>query len=42
MLERGYVLLGWLDESGSSAFNPPLDAELTLAEGDGLIVIGES
>ena len=42
MLERGYVLLGWLDESGSSAFNPPLDVELTLAEGDGLIVIGES
>ena len=42
MLGRGYVLLGRLDESGSSAFNPPLDAELTLAEEDGLIVIGES
>ncbi len=42
MLERGYILLGWLDERGESTFNPPLDAERALGEADSLIVLGES
>ena len=41
LLERGYILLGWLDEGGESRFNPPLDAALELTQGDGLIVLGE-
>ena len=39
-LEHGYALLGFIRD-GESIFNPPLDAELTLAEGDRLIVLGE-
>ena len=42
LLERGYILLGWLDEGGESRFNPPLDAALELTPADGLIVLGES
>lgn len=42
LLERGYILLGWLDEGGESRFNPPLDGALELTQGDGLIVLGES
>ena len=35
-----YVLLGYI-HNGESVFNPPLDAEATLAPGDSLIVLGE-
>ncbi len=40
VLNRGYILLGCMDEEGSR-FNLPLEQEITLAEDDELIVLGE-
>ena len=36
-----YSLLGYLRDGGESVFNPPLDAEVTLADEDMLIILGE-
>jgi Trk K+ transport system NAD-binding subunit len=41
LLQRGYILLGLLDEEKNSFFNPPLEYEVTLGSGDSLIVLGE-
>ncbi len=40
-MDRGYVLLGWIDDKWESTFNPPLDRELDTDGGCTLIVLGE-
>lgn len=42
ILQKGYIMLGYLDTEYVSHFNPPLDDEIRLGKDDWIIVLGEN